>query len=111
MGIEDVHPREPSTTLAIYPGPRGRDDGGRRTLRNGEIGRERALLEVVVVEVEPDVEPELRMQRESAHERSGSYPLRLEHCRECWQRRGKAKAAVIVNAVLERVQTRQDAGV
>ncbi len=51
------------------------------------------------------------MQRESAHERSGSYPLRLEHCRECWERRGKAKAAVVVNAVLERIQTRQDAGV
>ncbi len=112
VGIVEVHPEETRLSLLrpppceseahhLVPAPLGDD----------EVLLVRALGVTVVVDVEPAIEPELRVERKRADERSGGVARAAQDGGEGRHRRREPEAAVLAHAVLKRIEPGEDVGV
>ena len=107
--IVEVHPGEGGPAVAVpHPLAGGGDGRGRGALGQQERRGRAAVREGVVVDVEPAVQPESRVQRERAHERAGAIAALLQARGQRGRARGEAEAGVVAHAVLERIAARED---
>src|SRR5690606_2719475 len=113
MRIEDVYPREPRAIvrgLAGYPRARGGDDLAGAPLGHRELRLRDIQPPDIVIDVEALVETAATVEREGADERAGREPRVFGNLGERARIVRHAIPAVVAHAVLERVATRQDAG-
>lgn len=111
MRVEDVHPREPVGLSRLEPREHVRHDRVGRPLGQHELRRLGDVVQPVVVEIESGAEAELAVERIARDECCRREPLLLQQ-RGRRHRAGRdAEAAVVADAVLERVLARQDAHV
>ena len=110
--IEHVHPGEPAGAFVrADPIAREGHHGCRRPLGHDELSRVARFPESIVVDVEPLIQAETRVQRKGGDEGTGRVTSLLENRRERTCARREPIAAVLADAVDVRILTGENARV
>jgi hypothetical protein len=108
----EVDPREgPRRSLGRPPLLRLLHRPGPRPLRHEERGARLGIAQAIVVDVEPPVEAEPRVEREGAHEGTRRVAGPLEEGGQRVDATGEPEAGVVTDTVIERVPAGEDVGV
>ena len=104
MGVVEMHPGEPRCLGCADPSLCRSDHGVGATLELGEAQDAALLAVVVVVDVEPAVQPESGIENESADESAALITRAMKRRREGGNGSVQPKRAVIVDSVPGRIE-------